>query len=90
MATLNCCGIFTAISYIYELIEATELWMRYMGSLEDQCAVQPSLYWVSGIHLFCISYLQLKSLERTLKTALEYCCKCFPVLFMMKVLTLSE
>jgi hypothetical protein len=85
MATLNCRGIFTAISYIYELIEATEIWMRCMGSLQDQCAVQPSLYWVSGIHLFCISYLQLKNLVRTLKTALEYCCKCFPVLFMMKV-----
>lgn len=36
MASLNCCGIFTAISYIYELIEATELWMRCMGSLQDQ------------------------------------------------------
>jgi hypothetical protein len=37
-------------------------------------------------HLFCILYLQLKSLERTLKTALEYCRKYFPLLFMMKVL----
>jgi hypothetical protein len=38
MASLNCCGIFTAISYIYiyELIEATELWMLCMGSLQGQ------------------------------------------------------
>jgi hypothetical protein len=64
MASLNCCGIFTAISYIYELIEATELWMRCMGSLEDQWAVQPSLYWVSGIPLILHLVSSVKKLGK--------------------------
>jgi hypothetical protein len=64
MASLNCCGIFTGISYIYELIEATELWMWCMGSLQDQCAVQPSLYWVSGIPLILHLITSVKNLGK--------------------------